>query len=156
MRITIRLLISLLSALPAFLFAACALTQFQDEYFSSTYTIVALIFIGGSLFLGLILPTRMHGGKFDFPWLWLFIAGGLAWLVALVSLALLNLTPLCVGQNNGDGINDHTLCVLYTILITLVYSPVELVLLTLNAIIGGKILSALIRLNRYKTTKNPE
>jgi hypothetical protein len=87
----------------------------------------------------------MHASRFDYPWLWLFIAGGLAWLITLLSLALLNLTPLCVGQDNSDGINDLGLCFLYTFLVTLIYSPIELVLLLLSAFAGGKILHSLIR-----------
>ena len=84
---------------------------------------MSLIFIGSNVILGLILPTWMHGGKFDYHCLWLFFAGGLAWLIALLSLALLNITPLWVGQDNGDGMNSYSLCFLYAVLITLVYPP---------------------------------
>ena len=80
--------------------------------------------------------------------------GGVAWLIALLSLALLNITPLCVGQDNGDGMNSYSLCILYAVLITLVYSPPVLILLTLSALIGGKILSALIRTGEEQTLEN--
>ena len=145
MSITIRLLTGLFSIFPALFFTACALTTSRDEYFWPTYLIVSLIFIGFSLLLSQILPRWMFGSRFDYPWLWLFIAGGLAWLVAMLSFALLNLTPLCVGQDNGDGINDLGLCFLYTFLFTLIYSPIELVLLLLSAFAGGKILRSLVR-----------
>ena len=145
MSLTIRLLTSLFSVFPALIFTACALMTSREEYFWPTYLIVSLIFIGISLLLSQILPSWMHGSRFDYPWLWLFIAGGLAWLVSLLSLTLLNLTPLCVGQDNGDGINDLGLCLLYTILVTIIYSPVELVLLLLSSFVGGKILRTLIR-----------
>ena len=115
---------------------------------------MSLIIISTSLLLGQILPAWLHGGRFEYPWLWLFITGGLAWLIALLSLALLNNTPLCVGQNNGDGTNSYSLCVLYTVLVTLVYSSFELVLLALSAFIGGKILSALIRAGEDQTLEN--
>jgi hypothetical protein len=64
---------------------------------------MSLIFIGVSVILGLKLLTRMHNSKFDYPWLRVL---GLASLIALLSLALLNLTPLCVKQNNGDSTNN--------------------------------------------------
>ena len=145
MTLIFRSITGVFTALPAFLFGACAIVLFRDEYYWPIYAIMSLIFIGVSGMLGLKLPTRIHNGKFEYPWLWLFITGGLAWLIALLSLALLNLTHLCVGQNNGDGTNTYSLSVMYTMMVTLVYSPVELVLLTLSSFIGGKILHALIR-----------
>ena len=106
---------------------------------------MSLIFIGVSVMLGLKLPTRIHHGKFEYPWLWLFITGGLASLIALLSLALLNLTPLCVEQNNGDSTNNLSLCTIYTALVGLLYSQGVLLLLRLSSFIGGITLSALIR-----------
>ena len=85
---SIPLLTSLFSALPAFLFGVCTLSLSRDEYYWSSYAIMSLIFISASLLLGRILAAWLHGGTFDYPWLWLFIAGGLAWLIALLSLAL--------------------------------------------------------------------
>jgi hypothetical protein len=131
------LLNSLFSALPAFLFGVLVLTLSRDEYYWLTYAIMSLVFISASVILGLILPTKMQYGCFNYPWLWLFIAGGLAWLIALLSLALLNFTPLCVGQENGDGTNNLSLCAMYTLLVVFLYSPVEFVLLTLSAFVGG-------------------
>ena len=144
MTMTTLLLTSLFSALPAFLFGICVLTLSRDEYYWSTYVIMSLVFTSTSVILGLILPARMHASRFGYPWLWLFIAGCLPWLIALFSLALLNITPLCVGQDNGDGTNDFSLCTMYTMLVMFLYSPIELVLLTLSAFVGGKILRALI------------
>ena len=154
MPISQRLLSSLLSAIPALLFGACTLTFFREEYYWTTYAIAALIFISTSLILGFIIPTWLHGGKFNYPWLWLFIAGSMAWLITLLFLALLNLSPMCVGQDNGDGINNYSLCILYSVLAALLYSPVELVMLTLSAIIGGKILSALYKPGEGQISEN--
>jgi len=151
---SIRLLTCLFSSLPAFLFGACALTLLRDEYYWTSYVIIALIYISASLLLGRSLPAWLHGGKFDYPWLWLFTAGGLAWLIALLSLALLNFSPLCVGQDNGDGSNNYSLCVLYTVLLTFVCSPIELVLITLSAFIGGKVLSARIKVVNNQALEN--
>ena len=126
-------------SMPSILYGVWVLSSFRDEYYWPTYGFLALSFFLTSLILGLILPILLQGSKFNYPWLWVFIAGGLAWLVALAVFALLNLTPLCIGQDNGDGNNDIVLCTMYTVLISLVYSPVVLILTTLNAIICGNI-----------------
>ena len=143
MSLSIRLLTSFFSVFPALFFTASALMTSRDEYFWPTYLIASLIFVSASLVFSQILPIWLHGSRFDYPWLWLFVAGGLAWLVTLFSLTLLNLTPLCVGQDNGDGMNDLGLCFLYTFLVALIYSPVELILLLLIAFVGGRILRSL-------------
>jgi hypothetical protein len=54
----------------------------------------------------------------------LFIAVGPAWLIALLSYAQLNVTPLCIGQNNGDETNSSYLSILYRVLVAFVYSLV--------------------------------
>ena len=102
MNLPVGTLSGLFAAIPAFLFGACALTLFREEYYWTSYVIMTLIFFGSGVILGLLLLTWMHGGGFDYPWLWLFIARGLARLIALLSLTMLNITPLCVRQNNGD------------------------------------------------------
>ena len=133
-------------SIPSLLYGVWVLSSFRDEYYWPTYVIMTLSFFLTSLILGLFLPILLQDSKFNYPWLWVFIAGGLAWLVALAVFALLNLTPLCIGQDNGDGNNDIALCIMYTVLISLVYSPVALILVTLNAIFYGK------NLNRVKNT----
>jgi hypothetical protein len=81
------------------------------------------------------------GGKFDHPSLWLLIAGVVAWIFTLLVLGFLNFSPLCIGQDNGEGINTSTLCLMYTMLDALVYSPLESVLPALTAVVGGKYLT---------------
>ncbi|MFC1922155.1 hypothetical protein ACFLY4_02610 [Chloroflexota bacterium] len=124
------------TALPAFLFGACDLVLFRDVYYRTASAIMSLVSIGVSVILGLKLPTRMHNGNIDYTWLWVSITGGLAWLIALPSLALLNLTPLCVGQNIGDSTNNLSLCIIYTALVGMMYSPGALVLLTLSSFVS--------------------
>jgi hypothetical protein len=89
--------------MPSILYGVWVLSSFRDEYYWPIYGIMALSFFLTSLILGLILPILLQGSKFNYPWLWVFIAGGLAWLVALAVFALLNLTPLCIGQDSGDA-----------------------------------------------------
>ena len=131
-------------SMPSILYGVWVLSSFRDEYYQPTYGFMALSFFLTSLILGLILPILLQGSKFNYPWLWVFIAGGLAWLVVLAVFALLNLTPLCIDQDNGDGINNIALCTMYTVLVSLVYSPVVLIITTLNAIICGNILDRAI------------
>lgn len=149
-----RLLSGSISAIPAIILGICLLTISRNEYYWSTYAITTLIYFGASLFLGLILPARMYKTHIRYPWLWLFISGGFAWVIALLSLALLNLTPLCVGQDNGDGINTYSLCILYSVLVTLIYSPSVLILLTLSAFIGGNIIRTLIRAREKQSSQD--
>lgn len=137
---SVRFSTGLLSALPALLIGICVFFCFQNEYFWNSYLIMAAILALSSFSWGYFLPGWMKGGKFDYPWLWLFIAGGLAWLITMIMHGLLNLTSLCIGQDNGDGINDVSLCVLYTVMAGLVYTPGMLVVLLANSFIGGKIL----------------
>jgi hypothetical protein len=69
----------------------------------------------------------------------------LAWLVAILALGLVNLTPLCVGQENGDGTNDFALCMLQTVMVAIVFSPLEFVLLCLTALPGGWLIKGLVK-----------
>jgi hypothetical protein len=39
---------------------------------------------------------------------------GIAWCLSALVLAVINLTPLCLGQDNGDGRNNLAMCVLLT------------------------------------------
>lgn len=135
-----------ISAIPAIIMGICLFSISREEYYWTTYAITSLTYFGASFLLGFRLAAQMRNARLNCPGLWFFVSGGLAWLIALLFLALLNLTPLCVGQDNGDGINTFSLCVLYTVLVTLIYSPLVLLLLSLSALIGGKILSALNRI----------
>jgi hypothetical protein len=77
--------------------------------------------------------------------LWFFGQGLLAWLVAILALGLVNLTPLCVGQDNGDGNNDFALCMLQTVMVPIVSSPLEFILLCLTALSGGWLIKRLVK-----------
>jgi len=129
-----------LASLPAGLFGCCVLT-FKDEYYWPTYLITSLVFISISYVLGTNLPGLIKNKKFDFPSVWFFTAGALGWLTALICIGLLNLTSLCIGQDNGDGINDLSLCTFYTLLVVIIYTPGILGLILVNALVSGKVLS---------------
>jgi hypothetical protein len=114
-----------------------------SEYFWKSYFIVSGIFLAVSFALGFFLPILAQEHWKRHPILWLFSQGWLAWIVAVLALGLINLTPLCVGQDNGDGNNNFTLCMIQSILVPMVYSPLEFILLCLAAFPGGWLLKKL-------------
>jgi hypothetical protein len=87
--------------------------------------------------LGFFIPSILPKPWKRHPALWLLGQGVLAWMIAALVLAVLNLTPLCVGQDNGDGNNDLALCMVQTSLVCIVYSPLGFILLCLNSLPGG-------------------
>jgi hypothetical protein len=40
----------------------------------------------------------------------------IAWCLSFLALGVINLTPLCLGQNNGDGRNGLVLCLMLTVI----------------------------------------
>ena len=128
---------ALFSVIPALIFAAYSLTASRGEYFWLPYALMSVVFITASILLGFYLPPHLQGSRLNRPWVWILIQGSLAWGLALLTLAILNMTPLCVGQDNGDGINDLCLCWIQTIGIATVFTPAVLKLLGLSALLGS-------------------
>ena len=148
--ILIRFFSGILTALPAAVWCILILISTLisistgSDYFWKTYLIVGGIFLGASLALGFIMPALFPTRWKRHPMLWLFGQGMLAWLVAVLILGLVNLTPLCVGQDNGDGHNDLALCMLQTVMVLVVFSPLEFMLLCLTALPGGWLIERFI------------
>lgn len=140
MSVAVRLLSGTFVSLPALLVGAWAVTSIGDEYYRPAYLIGCAVFLGASFVLGFLLGPRSRSIRFWQAWVWLVVLGATAWLIALAALGLLNLTPLCVGQDNGDGNNSFGQCVSYTILVAIVYSPLVLTLLALSAAAGGALI----------------
>ena len=111
------------------------------EYWWETYFAVLTILLIVSILFGFALPTMLQKLRLRKPWTWIVVQGVLAWTIALVLLGLLNMTPLCVGQDNGDGNNDLGMCLFMTALSGIVYSPVYLAMLTASSLIGHWLLS---------------
>ena len=111
------------------------------DYWWGTYTTVLLVLFLTSLMFGFALPMMFQKLRMRQPWQWILIQGLLAWSLSLAVLWLLNLTPLCVGQNNGDGNNDLGMCMFMAVLSGIVYTPVYLGLLAASAVIGHGVLS---------------
>jgi len=133
-----RLISAFFTALPGLFFFLLFLLSslLGREYWWGTYIVVLLVLLTTSLAAGFALPTVFQKLKWRYPWLWIFAQGLLGWGMALVMLGLLNATPLCVGQNNGDGNNNLGMCVFMTILSGMVYTPLYLGMLVLSAFAG--------------------
>ncbi|HEU0297614.1 MAG TPA: hypothetical protein VFR47_33035 [Anaerolineales bacterium] len=139
-----RLVSTFFTALPALFFFLLFLVSgwLGREYWWATYLAVLIVLLFSALLFGFALPTVFQKLRLRHPWIWIFAQGSLAWALALLVLGLLNLTPLCVGQNNGDGNNDLGMCVFITALSGTVYTPVYLVILVMSALIGHWVLTS--------------
>ena len=134
---------TLFTSLPALAWLTLILLIGDDDYYWIVYRIVGVGFLAISLMLGGLLPTLIPQLWRQRPWFWLFGQGLPAWIFALLVLGILNLTPLCIGQDNGDGRNDLALCAVQTILVGFVHSLPQVFLLALSAGTGGLIIRRL-------------
>jgi hypothetical protein len=133
-----RLLSAFFAVIPGFIFSILFLVSrwLGREYWWGTYLMVLVVLLIASLSFGFKLPSLFQKLKVHQPGIWILIQGLLAWLVALIVLGFLNLTPLCVGQDNGDGNNDLGMCFFMTALSGLIYTPLYVGMLTISALIG--------------------
>ncbi len=145
MPISHRILSAVMASIPALLLGSCVILFMGDEYDRTTYYLVSAVFLVSSLVLGFALPKRLRAAGLRRAWIRLFVQGAIAWLIALVALTVLNLTPLCIGQDNGDGTNDLGMCVFYSVVAAAAYSPLDLVLLAASAAGGGLLLETRVR-----------
>ncbi len=107
---------------------------FRQEYFFLTYAIVSGVFWALSFTLGARTALRLGAGQSRERTAWLaFRDLALAWVASLVLLGILNLTPLCVGQDNGDGRNTCALCIIQSVASAVIYTPPVLLLVGLAA-----------------------
>jgi hypothetical protein len=145
MSIYLRFFSGFVTVLPALVFWMLISVSARCEYFWKSYFIVGGVFLAVSFAIGFLIPTLAPKQWKRHPTLWLFSQGLLAWLVAILALGLVNLTPLCVGQDNGDGNNDFALCMAQTVMVSIVFSPLEFVLLCLTALPGGWLTKRLVK-----------
>jgi hypothetical protein len=145
MTTTSRLVSAICSSLPGILFLTLFLgsSLLGRDYWWGTYLTVLCVLVICGLAFGFTLPPIFQKLGLRHPWTWILLQGLLAWIAALIVLALLNLSPLCVGQNNGDGNNTLGMCMFMTVLSGTVYSPVYLGLLVLSAMIGHRVLKGM-------------
>jgi len=137
---------AILTSISALLLGACVIVTIGKEYFRTTYYLASAVFLAASLVLGFALPARLRRAGLRRAWMWVFVQGAIAWSIALWALTMLNLTPLCIGQDNGDGTNNLGLCVVYSVAAAAVYSPIDLALLAASAVGGGLLLESRMRI----------
>ena len=133
------------TAIPAAVFWILIAQTMAGEYFGVTYILVSEIFMAVSFVFGFFIPAPFTKHWKSHPTFWLFGQGLLAWLVAVLVLGLFNLSPLCIGQDNGDGNNNLANCMVQTVMVPLVFSPLEFFLLCLSVFPGGWLMKRLIK-----------
>src|SRR5215510_12919041 len=113
----VRLISAFFTSLPSvFFFYQAVFVTPPSEYYWKTDVVVVSALLGGSLSFGFVLPSVFRLFRLRAPWIWIMASGILAVLLALLVMTALNATPLCVGQDNGDGNNDFGMCMAYVFL----------------------------------------
>ena len=101
------------------------------EYYWISILAGVSVLLGSALLLGFIQPLWLRP-----KWFWIMAAGFAAMVCALFVIAVLDATPLCVGQDNGDGNNDFGRCIGYVLLYAFFYGIPYMMLLTISAFTG--------------------
>jgi hypothetical protein len=135
-----RILYLLFATLPALFWLVLLAEDYGSYYYWRIYRLAALFLVAFCLVQGLVSAVFLRPLWSRRPGGWLFLTGSLAWLAALAFMGLLHLTPLCVGQNNGDGNNDLARCMVVDLLVSLVYSPVHGTILALVSLAASRVL----------------
>ena len=146
-----RLLSALFTVLPGFFLLLMFLLSgsIGRDYWWSTYLTVLIVLLSSSLFFGFVLPTVFQKFRLRYPCMWILVQGLLAWILTVLVLGFLNLTPLCVGQDNGDGNNDLGMCMFMTLLSGIVYVPLYFGMLAISSLLGHWLLSWKIKFETF-------
>ena len=142
MPLTTRGFSSFFTALPgSILIILFLLTGFlgNEAWWGMFLTVLIILLIGG-LLSGFSLPALFQKLGLTRSWAWILVQGSLAWGLALFLLGVFSLTPLCIGQENGDGVNDLAECMGRATMSGLVCTPVYLGLLIASTIIGNGVM----------------
>jgi hypothetical protein len=134
-------LIGCIGALPAVFFLTYILRLFKNEYYFPSYLAMGLFFFAASFFSGAFITHRFMNmvspRRLVF---YLFLGSAIAWIFSLVILGILSLTPLCIGQDNGDGNNDLFLCGIQVVLVSISYSPFALLMIAISSFIASRLI----------------
>ena len=128
-----RITTAFFTALPALFFfvPAISIESMRREYYWISILVGASVLFGSALVLGFFQPVWLRP-----KWFWIMAAGFAAMVCALFVIAILNATPLCVGQNNGDGNSSFGMCMVYVFLYAIFYGIPYMVLLNMSAVTG--------------------
>jgi hypothetical protein len=125
------------------------ITSRGEYFYFITYKIMAIVLILVSFLFGYHTYFRLKENEKLFShWKKYFVCGLITWLTTIIILAILNFTPLCIGQENGDGFNDIMLCILGTIGNAIFFTPGVLIGIAL-----GSFLSASVYIKFFKLIK---
>lgn len=132
MSITNRISTAFFTALPGSLFVVLVISSnmYREYFWSSILTGVSVLF-GSALLLGFVQSPQLRP-----KWVWIITAGFAAMVLALLVITVLNATPLCVGQDNGDGNNSLGMCMGHVVLYAIFYGIPYMMLLTMSAVTG--------------------
>ncbi len=136
-----RIVNAIFTSLPAIGFGILEYFSHESDYFWRIYDITIAVFLAASLFSGFFLPAFLRKIRITSPWLNVIIPALLAYLIAGLALAVISITPLCIGQENGDGTNNLSQCIAVSGVVTLAFTPLELIMLTFSTFFGVAILS---------------
>ena len=128
-----RITTAFFTALPALFFfvPVVSIESMRREYYWISILVGASVLFGSALVLGFFQPVWLRP-----KWFWIMAAGFAAMVGALFVTAVLDATPLCVGQNNGDGNNSFGMCMGYVLLYAFFYGIPYMILLTVSAVTG--------------------
>jgi hypothetical protein len=136
-----KLAFMVLASLPALSYLLLIFVLCRNDYFFAAHILMALAFLAISTIMAIRLPMQVRIKQNHQRTVSLIFTNiTIAWIVSLIVLGLLNVTPLCIGQDNGDGHNGFGLCFLQTVLSAVACTPPMLVSIYLTSRIGGNIL----------------
>lgn len=135
-----RILRTFFTALPAVVYYILAVTSdwMRGEYYQPVIITAVTVLFGSALLLGALQPGWLRPA-----WCWILAVGFVSMLMALFTTTVLNATPLCVGQDNGDGNNNLGTCMGISFLYGIFYGIPYLSMLGASALFGHWILKQL-------------
>lgn len=111
-----------------------------DYFYFITYKIISIVLLIMQFIFGCHLYFRLQAcDTLASHWKKYFMCGLMSWFVTIMVLTILNYTPLCIGQENGDGYNNMFTCTLGTIGNSLILTPRVLFGITLSSFLSAAI-----------------
>ena len=139
--VPLAVLIGCIGTVPALLFLTFIVLSFKNEYYFPSYFAMGLFFSAASFLSSAFVTYRFINSVLHRSLaFYLFLGSVIAWIISLVILGILSLTPLCIGQDNGDGSNDLFLCVIQVVLVSLSYSPFALLMIGITSFVASRLL----------------
>jgi len=70
----------------------------------------------------------------------MLVSSLVAWVVSVLILSLLSMTPLYLGRDNGDGTNGFAECILMVVLFSITWTPPMVMLSALTSLFSSRLL----------------